>query len=276
MLNPFNNQTMKSTVIPAAAGYRDAVLRFILRSLQPYVDEKAAVIDGLRLYVRCKDVQEATLAQVALFLDQPGHFKDAILERHLLNHYINLSRSWFFEVTVMEGEFAAELLVQDDFALDIIRPKSQLGSGFSKAVLKTLLGQTEQSEYALDPAKQLKYYIGRSRQPRLASGKIHPNDIVFLGADEPGYDAEKGKGNLQVSRNHAMICFDTRFKKYFLYPDKGGLPESGNKLKVYTEEEKVKQLNIEGVPHELKDGDQIALGGEAILVFLDSTDSKLT
>ena len=60
------------------------------------------------------------------------------------------------------------------------------------------------------------------------------------------------------------------FKKYFLYPDKGGLPESGNKLKVFTRDEKVKQLSIEGVPHELHDGDQIALGGEAVLVFMQA------
>ncbi len=261
---------MKSTLIPAAAGYRDAVLRFILRSLQPFVDEKAAVIDGLRLFIRCKDMQEANLVQVALFLDKPGHFKEAILERHLLNHYINLSRGWFLDISIVEADFAEGLIVQEQLALDIVRPQHLLSTAGSTAIIRTLSGQTEHNEYALDPGRQLKYYIGRSREPRLASGRIHPNDIVFVGADEPGFDQEKGKANLQVSRNHAMICFDARFKKYFLYPDKGGLPESGNKLKVFTRDEKVKQLSIEGVPHELHDGDQIALGGEAVLVFMQA------
>lgn len=261
---------MKSNLIPAAAGYRDAVLRFILRSLQPFVDEKAAVIDGLRLFIRCKDMHEANLAQVALYLDQPGHFRESVLERHLLNHYISLARGWFFDVSVVEGDFAPGLVVYEQFALEIVRPQQQPVTTGSMAVVRTLSGQTEQTEYALDPGRQLKYYIGRSRQPRLASGRIHPNDIVFVGADEPGFDEEKGRANLQVSRNHAMICFDTRFKKYFLYPDKGGLPESGNKLKVFTRDEKVKQLSIAGVPHELHDGDQIALGGDAVLVFMQT------
>ncbi len=260
---------MKPVVLPAAAGYREAVLRFLLKSLQPFVDEKGAVVDGLRLHIRYRDMQELNLVQVALYLDQPGHFQSAILERHLLNHYINLSRNWFFEVQVIEQPFAEHLIVQDQFGLEIVRPQSMAVSGQSTAVIRTLVGQTEQSEYALDPGRQLKYYIGRSRQPRLSTGKLHPNDIVFLAADEPGYDAEKGRGNLQVSRNHAMICFDTRFRKYLLYPDRGGLPESGNKLKVYTQDDRVKQLSIAGIPHELQDGDQIALGGEAILVFLD-------
>ncbi|GAO41056.1 FHA domain-containing protein [Flavihumibacter petaseus] len=260
---------MRSTVIPAAAGYRDAVLRFILKSLQPYVDEKSAVVDGLRLYIRCEDMQAASLVQVALYLDRPGHFQQDILQRHLHNHYIHLSAGWFFEVQVTEEAFPENIISDGQFGLDIVRPNQAWGQPGGKAVIRTLVGQTEQTEYPLDPSRQLKYYIGRSREPRLSSGKVHPNDIVFVAADEPGFDSEKARGNLQVSRNHAMICFDPRFKKFLLYPDKGGLPESGNKLKVYTQDDKVRQLNIAGVPHELRDGDQIALGGEAILVFLE-------
>ena len=113
----------------------------------------------------------------------------------------------------------------------------------------------------------MKFHIGRSKSPQLSSGKIQLNDIVFLGKGEPGYDEWAGRANLHVSRNHAYIIFDPKIGQYLLYPDKGGLPDNGNKVKVHTADDKVKWLNIYGVAHLLQEGDQIELGGEAVLRF---------
>jgi len=46
------------------------------------------------------------------------------------------------------------------------------------------------------------------------------------------------------------------------------LPENGNKTRIYTTDDKVKSLNVPGVSHELQSGDQIELGGAAIIKFL--------
>ena len=82
------------------------------------------------------------------------------------------------------------------------------------------------------------------------------------------FNAQTGMVNLHVSRNHAYILYNPQLDKFFLFPDKGGLPENGNKTRIYTADDKVKSLNVPGVSHELQNGDQIELGGAAILVFL--------
>jgi hypothetical protein len=102
----------------------------------------------------------------------------------------------------------------------------------------------------------------------LTSGKIHTNDIVFWGQGEPEFDAQTANANLHVSRNHAYIMYNPQLDKFFLFPDKGGLPENGNKTRILTVDDKVKSLNVPGVSHELQNGDQIELGGAAILVFV--------
>ena len=130
-----------------------------------------------------------------------------------------------------------------------------------------LTGQAEQSEYMLEPDKQLKFYIGRTRMPQLFSGKIQQNDIVFLGKEEQGFNELTGNPNLHVSRNHAYIVYESATNSWLLYPDKGGLPENSNKIKVHSADDKVKWLNIYGVPHCLCDGDQVELGGEAVFRF---------
>ena len=130
-----------------------------------------------------------------------------------------------------------------------------------------LVGKTEFPEYELNPQQQLKFNIGRTKNPQLSSGRIHTNDIVFWGQDEAAFDAQTAGANLHVSRNHAYILYNPQLDKFFLFPDKGGLPENGNKTRIYTTDDKVKSLNVPGVSHELQSGDQIELGGAAILVF---------
>jgi FHA domain len=254
--------------MPSTPALREAITGFIIQSLQPYVDEKAISIAGLHFYIVCKTPQEEEAARVALYTDRPGMFAGTLLERKMLNHFIQLSPNWYFECHVVNDHKLPENCIRkENFGLHIVRAGEPVTVHFSTAILEVLAGQAEQSVYRLDPQQQLKYCIGRTKTPQLSSGRIQVNDIVFIGSDEPGYNAVTGAPNNRVSRNHASIVFDTATGNWLLYPDKGGLPENGNKLKIHTAADKIKWLNIHGVSHSLADGDQVELGGEAIVRF---------
>jgi len=258
--------TTAASFIPVTAVRREAIIGFIVQALQPYVDERSLSVAGLRLYVCCNNFTEEESASVALCMDKPNLFKNQYLERKLLNHFIQLEPDWFFEYELVK-ELPAGCIREGNFALKIIRAGDHKKEHFSKAYIHVLAGQAAQSEYTLDPRVQIKYLIGRSRQPQLSSGKVRLNDIVFLGKEDVGFHETKGSANLHVSRNHAYILYDPATDNYFLYPDRGGLPDNGNKLKVHTADDKIKWLNIYGVAHLLQDGDQIELGGGAVLLF---------
>jgi pSer/pThr/pTyr-binding forkhead associated (FHA) protein len=254
-------------ILPVTPLKRDAIIGFIVQSLKPYVDEKGLSVAGLHFYIASNSPEQEEAARVALYTDKPGLFKTEHLERKLLNHFIQLEPGWFFESTIVK-DLPEDCLQQDNFGLKVTRTgELRIIENYSTARLQVLMGQAEHHEYLLDPHTQLKFYIGRSKAPQLSSGKIQINDIVFLSKGEPGFDEVAGRANLHVSRNHAYIVYDPKTDLYFLYPDKGGLPDNGNKIKVHTSDDKVKWLNIYGVAHILQDGDQIELGGEAVIRF---------
>jgi hypothetical protein len=264
----FSPLVQTGAFMPSTPALREGVIAFILQSLQPYVDEKGISIAGLHFYMLCKTPQEEEAARIALYTDRPGLFASTLLERKLLNHFIQLSSNWYFESHVVNDHKLPENCIRkENFGLHIVRAGEPVTVHFSTAVLEVLAGQGERQVYTLDPHQQLKYCIGRTKTPQLSSGRIQANDIVFLGSDEPGFDERMGAPNNRVSRNHASIIFDTATGNWLLYPDKGGLPENGNKLKIHTAADKIKWLNIYGVSHSLADGDQVELGGEAILRF---------
>lgn len=256
-----------TSFIPVTTIKRDAIIAFIVQSLKPYVDERTVSVAGLRLYIVCNNIEQEEAAQVALCADKPGMFQSLYLERKLLNHFIQLEPSWFFDYEIVKEQLPEGIISQGNFGLKVVRAHERVVEHVTKARLQVLVGQAEQLEYELDPKTQLKYYIGRTKSPQLSSGKIQMNDIVFLGKDDAGYNDVIGQANLHVSRNHAYIEYDLKTGKYFLFPDKGGLPDNGNKLKVHTADDKVKWLNIYGVAHALQEGDQVELGGEAVLRF---------
>jgi hypothetical protein len=265
MLKQFN---MKNIFMPATPALREAITGFIVQSLQPYIDEKGVSVKGLHFYIVCNGPEQEAAARVAMHMDRPGLFKKEQLERKLLNHFIALDTDWFFEPhTVHEQQLPASCTRKDDFGLLVVRSGDDAAHPNSKALVQVLAGQAEHKEYTLDPKQQEKFYIGRTSTPQLFTGKIQQNDIVFLGADEPGFNEQTGIANARVSRNHAYIAYDPKTNSWLLYPDKGGLPENGNKLKVHTANDKVKWLNIYGVSHTLCDGDQVELGGAAVLRF---------
>lgn len=267
MKNIFNKWKAATPIIPVTPVKRDAITGFIVQSLKPYVDEKSLSVVGLRFYIVCHTPEQEEAARVALCTDKPGLFKTEYLERKLLNHFIQLETDWFFEYEVVKQELPENCIQQGSFGLKVIRAGDRIVECYSKAILQVLVGQAEHHEYILDPHTQLKFNIGRSKSPQLSSGKVQLNDIVFLGKGEPGFDEVAGRANMHVSRNHAYIVYDPKVDLYFLYPDKGGLPDNGNKIKVHTADDKVKWLNIFGVAHILQEGDQVELGGEAVLRF---------
>jgi hypothetical protein len=256
-----------SSFIPATPVKREAIIGFIIQSLKPYVDERALSVAGLRFYILCADHEQEEAARVALLADRTGMFKAEYLERKLINHFIQLEPGWFFEHHIVKDQLPDNVIQQGNFALKVIRAGEQIVEHYSPARVEVLVGQAEQFEYILDPHTQFKFYIGRTKKPQLASGKIQQNDIVFLGKDDAGFNETIGGANLHVSRNHAYILYDPKNDQYFLYPDKGGLPDNGNKIKIHTADDKVKWLNIFGVAHPLQSGDQIELGGQAVLRF---------
>lgn len=265
---PASSQKQPSpSFVPATPVKRDAIIGFILKSLKAYVDEKSLSVAGLKLYVLCKTPEEAEAARVALCVDKPGLFRTEYLERKLVNHFIQLDPSWFLETHIVKDYLPEDSQQQDSFGLIVVGSGAAASTHATKARLLILVGQAEQHEYLLDPGAKQKYYIGRNRSPQLPSGKIQLNDIVFLGKEEDGFNEAIGMANLHVSRNHAYITYDARTDQFYLYPDKGGLPENGNKIKIHTADDKIKWLNLYGVAHPLLEGDQIELGGEAVLMF---------
>jgi hypothetical protein len=261
-----NNNAVLS--IPATRARREDIIRFIINGLKPYIDEKAHTIAGLRLYVQCNDKEQLETLQVALCTDNPGMFQQDHLERKLVNNFIQMADNWFFECHFVKDTLPDHCLAQGPYGLEVIRRGQAFVQQYSTARLQVLVGKAEFPEYILNPRQQLKFTIGRTRNPQLPSGKIHKNDIVFWGQGEPEFDDTVAGINLHVSRNHAYIVYNPQQDKFFLFPDKGGLPENGNKTRIYTADDKVKSLNVPGVSHELQYGDQIELGGAVILVFM--------
>lgn len=259
--------TQPALSIPATRAKREEIVRFIINGLKPYIDEKGHTIAGLRLYMVCNNKELEETLQVALCSDTPGMFQKDHLERKLVNNFIQLAGDWFFEHHLVKDKVPDYCITHGNMGLEVIRRGQDLVQNYSIAKLQVLVGQAELPEYELNPQQHLKFNIGRTRNPQLPSGKIHTNDIVFWGSEDALFDAQAGIANLHVSRNHAYIIYNPQLDKFFLFPDKGGLPENGNKTKIYTADDKVKSLNVPGVSHELQNGDQIELGGSAILVF---------
>ena len=254
-------------MIPETPIRRDEIIGFIIKTLKPYIDEKRVSVAGLRLYILCTAREQEEAARVALYMDKPGLFKAEQLERKLMDHFIQLEPEWFFEVELVKDNLPEDAIQQGSFGLRVVWAGESVVKNYTKARIQVLVGQAENNEYILDPHTKLKFYIGRSKSPQLSSGKIQLNDIVFLAMGEPGFDEYAGRANLHVSRNHAYIVYDPKSDRFLLYPDKGGLPDFGNKIKVHTADDKIKWLNLYGVSHPLQDGDQIELGGEAVLGF---------
>ena len=250
--------------LPPTPRQRDLLYRFIVEKLAAYASEKDSLPVGLTLWIRCADTAEEDRMAVALYAGQPGHFQ-AELSRHLANQYIRLAPNWEFNWQFVRDVFPSQCTYQqDNLGIEVIRPETAQPV---RARIRTLTGQTVDESYLLDPTVQTDFRIGRGRTVQTASGRVRTNDIAFLDAGEPGFDAEKGEPNLSVSRQHATIRYDAAGRQYRLLADAGGLPANGNKTKILRANDTVERADLPGVGYILMPGDQIELGGEAKLLI---------
>ena len=250
--------------MPPTPQQRETVYRFIVEKLAAYSNETDGLPTGLKLWVLCADTAEEDRMAVALYAGQPGAFQ-AELSRHLADQYIRLAPDWqFTHQFVRDALPAACTYRQGNLGLDVIRPATEKPL---QVRIRTLTGQTTEDSYLLDPAVQTEFRIGRGQMVQTASGRVRTNDIAFLDAGEPGFDAGRGEPNLSVSRQHATIRYDATGRRYRLLADAGGLPANGNKTKILRADDTTERADLPGVGYVLAPGDQIELGGEAKLLL---------
>ncbi|MFD2572738.1 FHA domain-containing protein [Spirosoma soli] len=250
---------------PPAAQRREQLLRFVIEKLRTYQNEPETAPIGIRLCIVRSSPEEEELYRVALWTNQPGKFQKE-LSRQLADNYINLPKSWRFDYTFYSDHLPECTYQEGNLGL-VVLDKSTPDGPPRLARVVALVGQTEQAEYALNPADKTTYCIGRGHTTQTASGRVRTNDIVFLNEDDARFDGQRGAGNGAVSRAHATIRYDTAQRRYSLLVDEGGLPTSGNKTKVLHADNSIERADIAGMGYPLDNGDQIELGGEATLLF---------
>ncbi|GAB3272203.1 hypothetical protein GCM10027347_43750 [Larkinella harenae] len=250
---------------PPAAQRRNQIMRFVIEKLRAYQNEPENAPIGLRLFVLCETAEEEEVNRVALWTNQPGKFQQE-LNRQLADNYISLPKNWQFTVAFFRDVLPEHTYREGNLALTVLDPKKADGP-VQLAVIKTLVGQTEQPEYELDPTQKTMFYMGRGNSTQTASGRVRINDIVILHDDDPGFDPQKGAGNRAVSRAHATIQYNPNQRRYALLVDPGGLPASGNKTKLMHPDNTIERADIAGMTYPLQHGDQIELGGGVTLLF---------
>ncbi|GAB3916536.1 FHA domain-containing protein [Larkinella terrae] len=250
---------------PPAARRREQLLRFVINKLRAYQNEPETAPIGLKLLVSCPTPEEEELYRVVLWANQPGKFQQE-LNRQLADNYIVLPKNWRFEYALSADELPSGTYREGNLAL-IIRDKTKPDAVPLLARIVALVGQTEHAEYTLNSTEKTAFYIGRGHTTQTTSGRVRTNDIVILNDDDAGFDPNKGAGNGAVSRAHATIRYDAANNQYSLLVDPGGLPASGNKTKIMHPDNSVERADIAGMGYPLRDGDQIELGGEVVLLF---------
>ncbi|RYC69857.1 FHA domain-containing protein [Spirosoma sordidisoli] len=250
---------------PPAAQRREQLIRFIVSKLRIYQNEPDTVPVGIRLGILSSDPEEQALYKVALWASQPGKFQQE-LSRQLADNYITLPKNWLFDYTFFADELPASTYRDGNISLFIV-DSSKPDDTPVLGKLITLVGQTRQPEYLLDPTRQTSFCIGRGQTTQTNSGRVRTNDIVIVNDDDPDFDAQRGKGNGAVSRAHASIRYDSVQRRYALLVDPGGLPASGNKTKIIHPDDTIERADIATLVYPLQSGDQIELGGEVLLLF---------
>ncbi|SFB91112.1 FHA domain-containing protein [Spirosoma endophyticum] len=250
---------------PPAGQRRDQLLRFIVDKLRPYQNEPETTPSGFKLCIVPENGEEEELYRVALWDSQPGKFQKE-LSRQLADNYIKLPKNWRFEYTFYSDALPDCTYREGNLGLLVLDDSKPTGPP-KRARISALVGQTEQTDYTLDPAQKTMFCIGRGHSVQTTSGRVRTNDIVILNDDDPAFTAEKGRGNGAVSRSHATIRYDVAQQRYALLVDPGGLPSSGNKTKVFHPDDTIERADIPGMGYPLQHGDQIELGGEVVLLF---------
>lgn len=250
---------------PPAGQRRDQMLRFIVDKLRPYQNEPETAPTGMTLCIVSTNPEEEEIDRVALWASQPGKFQKE-LSRQLADNYIKLPNHWRFDYTFYPDVLPETTYREGNLGL-IVQDSTKASETPLLARIIALSGQTEQTDYVLDPTQKTSFYIGRGHSTQTTSGRIRTNDIVILTDDDPGFDPLKGADNGAVSRSHATIRYDATRRQYSLLVGAGGLPASGNKTKIFHPDNRMERADIAGMGYPLQHGDQIELGGAVMLLF---------
>ena len=118
--------------------------------------------------------------------------------------------------------------------------------------------QYELSSETLEKERRKYYNIGRGEYPDIEGGSYRQNHIAID-------DNNNLEINKYVSRAHARIGYAENIG-FYLQVEYGGSRLSGNRTRIFREEDKIEVENVE-VKEPLHDGDLIELGKAVVLRF---------
>jgi pSer/pThr/pTyr-binding forkhead associated (FHA) protein len=266
---PGNVPTAAAQQLPPAETARAELYRFVIDQLRIYQQEPTTGIMGLNLFIACADATEMGLYQVATWQNQPGKFRNE-LDRLLTDNYIQLPKTWTFDIALLEGPLPTCTYLSGQFGLNLTTASqpNQPAQPARLAQLQVLSGQAEQATYPLDPDRQIVFRMGRGHSVQLPNGGVRTNDIAFLNPDDTGFDPAQGEGNAAISRHHATLIYQPDRQRYVLQVDEGGLPSHNNKTKLIHPDGRTTRADLAQAVYPLNDGDIIELGGSGRVLFL--------
>lgn len=118
--------------------------------------------------------------------------------------------------------------------------------------------QYELSSETLEKERRKYYNIGRGEYPDIEGGSYRQNHIAID-------DNNNLEINKYVSRAHARIGYAENIG-FYLQVEYGGSRLSGNRTRIFREEDKIEVENVEA-KEPLQDGDLIELGKSVVLKF---------
>jgi pSer/pThr/pTyr-binding forkhead associated (FHA) protein len=244
---------------------RESLLRFIKEQLKKAEGGEGANIKGIQLFITCPE-EEKQMYEAAVYLDEPGRFKNEEVQKIADDYAIDLPDNWELNIHFSENAPAESKQVPGlDASLFVLTRKNSLQKTAS-AFIKIRLGEAEKKIYNISSGSG-KIFIGREKRVQTADGFYRENTIAFP-------EKSDNDSNRYISRQHAHIEFDQETGHFILFADEGGVPPR-NKVKVRSnnEGEPVKLYSTK-VGYELKEGDQILLGQSALVEFSFSPDEN--
>lgn len=237
---------------------RHQLVLFLKDELRKAEGGEGGQIRGLQLFL-APAPQDKSLYEAAVYLGEPNRFRDEEVQRIADDYAIDLPEHWTLELVFTDTlpESAARSSVVPA-ALFLVTSRHGAVEKPSEAMIKVLHGQAEQEQYRIS-SKSGRVCIGRDREVQGADGFLRVNQIAFPSTG--GQDT-----NRYVSRQHAHIQWNAEDSTFYLFADDGGIPPR-NKIKVQTKNGEQVRLQTTEIGYQLKDGDQIILGGTVLLEF---------
>jgi len=240
-------------------GIRNAIVKLVKEQLQKSEGGEGRNIQGIHLYIFCP-LAARQLYQAALYMNIEGRFRNEDIQRVADDYAIDLPADWALEITFIEeappGAIKSTLV---DCALLMTSAGKPSIYSNGTLIINVVNGQAERETYTLTSA-QGKVNIGRENKVKMADGFFRINHIAFLGDD-------KHKANRSVSRQHAHIEWNAMEGCFYIFADMGGIPP-GNKTKISRQNEAAAKMQTMEIGYRLQHGDQVMLGGEAVLEIL--------